>query len=62
MIIKPYTSWGIDYNPLPVNDYISKVPTKRYIFQIILKCFHVLEVFDWVSEFQFLVTKTNGWK
>ena len=35
MIIKPYTSWGIDYNPLSVNDYISKVPTKRYIFQII---------------------------
>ena len=25
-------------------------------------CFHVLEVFDWVSKFQFLVTKVNGWK
>ena len=26
-----------DYDPLPVNDYISKVPTNRYILQIILK-------------------------
>ena len=32
MIFKPLTSWG-----LTVNDYISKVPPNRYIFQKILK-------------------------
>jgi len=30
--------------------------------QWIYVCFHVLEVFDWVSKFQFLVTKVNRWK